>query len=325
MGGKGGGGGVDTSGLERATDRAIDLQELIYNQTRDDVQPWYNLGTGSVGILSDLLGVSGGTVQSRQQIYDELLPQYTTQAQSGGGGSFYISPDGKVVDLTSTGAIEGWDEGLWGSLQGARSYYDQGRDDLLEGSGWSPLNPTSTQDVIDYDALNTAVEGRLTEQGVPSNYGSLLDTFDMEKFQEDPGYQFRVDEANKALERQMASQGITLGGAGFGEINPTAYRAMEELNQGLASQEYGQAYNRYVQDQLNTFNMLMGAAGMGQGSTGILATAGQNYATNVGNLQTGLASAQLNADLASQANQGSMFSSLLGLGGRLGSAYIMGG
>lgn len=329
MGGKGGGGGVDTSGLEAATREATALQKQIYEQTRDDVKPWYNMGVGSVNKLADLLGVSGGSVQNRQSIYDELLPQYTTQQTTGGGGNLVVAPDGRVYDVTSRNFANDVFQ------NSGNQYYDQamsvpammqggGLSDQYQSLGWRSMGPqATTSDIIDYEGLNAAVEARLGGQGTPDGYGSLLQRFGMDQFQEDPGFKFRQEEANKALERQMASQGITLGGAGEGEINPTAYRAMQELNQGLASQEYGNAYNRYVQDQLNTFNMLMGSAGMGQGSTGIMATAGNQYGTNVGNLQTGLASAQLNAQMAGQAQKSSMFGSLLGTAGQIGASYLM--
>lgn len=305
--GKGGGGGVDTSGLEKATEEATALQRMIYEQTRDDVQPWYQMGAGAVGRLSDLLGISGGQVQSRDQIYNELLPQYTTTVQN--QSNLVTDNSGRTYDLNSVSSLQGLPPDIAAMMDYV--YDEQGNTvlrprDNIEGIG-------SASESVNYDALNSAVDARLGEQGVPSDYGSLLQRFGMDQFEEDPGYQFRQDESNKALERAMAAQGVTLGGGGYGEINPQAYRAMEELNQNLASQEYGNAYNRYVQDQLNTFNMLTGAAGMGQGSTGILATGGQNYANNVGNLQTGLAGAQLNAQMSQQA-QPSMFGSLLGAG-----------
>jgi len=152
-------------------------------------------------------------------------------------------------------------------------------------------------------------------------YGSLLEAFGPEQFQEDPGYRFRQDEEQKALQRQMAAQGVTLGGGGFGEINPQVARALQEQSQGLASQEYGSAYNRYNLDQQNIFNRLMGVAGMGQSSAGMVDTAGQNYATNVGNLTTSLASAQAQAAQAA-ASQPSMFNQLLDVGATLGAAYL---
>lgn len=304
----------DTSGLEEATKQATALQKQIYEETREDVQPWYQMGTGAVSKLSDLLGITGGSVLGREDIYNELLPQYTTQAAASPMSGMVRTPDGRVLDL-SEAYLD-----LHKNQHGTASRFNAiGEDRALKeliASGYSDFGGAqgSLGNNVDYDALNAAVEERLAQQGTtPEGYGSLLERFGMEQYQQDPGYQFRQDEAQKALERRMAAQGVTLGGGGFGEVNPQAYRALDDLSQNLASQEYGNAYNRYVNDQLNTFNMLMGASGSGQQVTGQMAGAGQNYATNVGNLQTGLAQAQYQA---SQANQGggSMFGSLLGAG-----------
>lgn len=319
-------GKVDTSGLERATDKATALQEMIYNQSREDMQPWYQVGSAGISRLSDLLGLQGGSVQSREQIYQDLLPQYTTTQTIGGGAqsNFVVTPDGTILDLSNEQALQqygGWREGIDDPLQGQmqqiwnpESFQDMG--------GFKRMSPAATaSDVTDYEALNAAVDAQLAGQGTPDDYGSLMETFDMSKFEQDAGYQFRQDEARKALERQMAAQGVTLGGGGYGEINPTAARLLEEQSQGLASQEYGNAYNRYVGDQLNKFNMLMGVSGMGAGMTGQMQQAGQSYAGNVGQLTTDLASAQLNAQMANQ-SQPSMFSSLLGTGAQLAGAYF---
>ncbi|MAI17150.1 MAG: hypothetical protein CBC71_06320 [Rhodobacteraceae bacterium TMED111] len=314
----------DTSGLEEATKEATALQKQIYQETREDVQPWYKMGTGAVSSISDLLGISGGSVQSREDIYNELLPQYTSKASA--DGNYMLSPDGRLVSMGGE-TNEFFDKPQWVldeigasgngvNLFGANSgvggaAYADDPIEYLKQMGYKDYQ--SSSDTTDYEALNKAVEERLTAQSeTPEGFGSLLERFDLDKFEEDPGYQFRQDEANKALERQMAAQGVTLGGGGAGVVSPQAYRAMQELNQGLASQEYSNAYNRYNADNMNTYNMLMGAAGMGQGSTAQMAAGGQNYATNVGNLQTGLAQAQYEASMANQG--GSMFGTLLGAG-----------
>lgn len=318
---KGGGGGYDTSGMEQATAQATALQREIYEQTREDVQPWYQAGVGGINKLSDLLGISGGSVQNRQGIYDELLPQYTTSSTSGGDSEMYRTADGRVLDRTQ--AIESM------SPTGGTGRFQQMADeDLLgvfQGAGITPFSSATTADTTDFDALNTAVDERFGAQGTPEGYGSLLQQFGMDQFQEDPGAQYRRDQAQQALERSMAAQGVTMGGGGYGSINPQVARALEEQSQGIASQEYGQAFDRYNIGQQNVYNRLMGVAGMGQGSTGQMAAGGQNYATNVGNLQTGLAGAQANM-AAAQASQPSMFSQLLGGGAQLaGSTYGGGG
>ena len=312
MGSKGGG-GVDTSGLEEATKEATALQKMIYEQSREDVQPWYQAGVGGIGKLSDLLGISGGSVQDRQGIYDELMPQYTTQTAQGGGNQYTDPNTGQVITIGDAGAFtQNLMSGLSESDDTPEMYARRGLspDQILEEQGYTSYAGQPTSDT-DYGALNAAVDERLGSQTTPEGYGSLLDSFTMEDFEADAGYQYRQDEAQKALERQMSAQGITLGGGGYGTINPQVAKALEAQSQGMASQEYASAFDRKNIEDTNTFNRLMGVAGMGQGSTAQMQQGGQSYATNVGNLQTGLASAQQQAQLAAD-SQPSMFGSLLG-------------
>ena len=292
MGGKSGGGSVSTAGLEKATADATALQKQIHEEGRQDIQPWYQMGVGGVNKLSDLLGISGGSMQTREQMRAELMPEYTTQqtTQTGAPESkWFVKPDGTMTQ--------------------------QSRDPntLVPYEAMQPTATPVTTDVTDYAGLNTALDERMAGQGTPEGFGSLLERFDEQKMKDSAGYQFRQEQGNKALERQMAAQGVTLGGGGVGEINPTAYKAMQEYNQGLASQEYQNEYNRYVGDQLNTFNMLMGASGSGQKATNQMIAQGQKYGENVGHLQTGLAQAQYEAQQAN-ASKPSMFGTLLGGG-----------
>lgn len=312
-----GGGAPSTSGLEQATADSTALQKEIYEQTREDSMPWYNTGAAGIDRLGQLLGLSGGGGEmDRQGFYDELMPQYTTTTQSGGSG-LYIGKDGQVKTLEGLtddqyakgGPVYGgslsYHAGLLGDDQVAIDEYLKSQG--YESAGGMGGSTTST----DYEALNAAVEARLADQGVVDGYGSLLERFDLEKFGEDPGLQYRQDQGNKALERAMAAQGVTLGGAGYGDVNMQAASALQEQNQNLASQEYANAYGRFENDQNSTYNRLMGVAGMGQSTTGQLAQSGQAYATNTGNLNTSLASAQYQAAQAN-ANQPSMFQSILG-------------
>ena len=91
----------------------------------------------------------------------------------------------------------------------------------------------------------------------------------------EPGYAFRLGEGMKALERVQAARGNMLSGG--------ALKAGQRYAQDLASQEYGNAYNR-----------LANIAGLGQTATTQAGTAGQNYASQAGELglQQGNALAQ---------------------------------
>lgn len=59
---------------------------------------------------------------------------------------------------------------------------------------------------------------------------------DLGEFYADPGYQFRLAEGNRALDRSGAARGTLLSGAQI--------KAAQRYNQGLASQEFGNFFNR---------------------------------------------------------------------------------
>jgi hypothetical protein len=107
--------------------------------------------------------------------------------------------------------------------------------------------------------------------------------FDMATFAQDPSYQFRMDQGMKAIERSAAARGRQLGGNTLGSL--------QSFGQGLASQEYGNAFNRYQTERQATLAPYMTLAGFGTGANAANAQAGQNYATNAGNYMTGAAAA----------------------------------
>jgi hypothetical protein len=99
----------------------------------------------------------------------------------------------------------------------------------------------------------------------------------------DPGYQFRLSEGLKALDRQAAARG--------GLISGSALKAAQRFGQDYASGEYGAAYGRALTEydasrQLATeqYNRLAGMAGTGQVTSGQLANAAGQYGSNVSNI-----------------------------------------
>jgi len=131
-------------------------------------------------------------------------------------------------------------------------------------------------------------------------------------FQEDPGYQFRLQEGMRALDNSAASRGMLLSG---GQARATSRYASD-----LASQEYGNAFSRWLsQQQLNQqqYNMLAGLSNAGQSAAqqnvaagnALGVQVGQGYA-NQGNAlaqmynSIGNAQAGMYGGLAQSANQG---------------------
>jgi hypothetical protein len=108
--------------------------------------------------------------------------------------------------------------------------------------------------------------------------------FGMSQFQQDPGYAFRLSEGQKTLDRQAAARG--------GLISGGALKAAQRYGQEMGTQEYTNAFNRYQTERQARLNPLQSLAGFGQTSVNQLGQAGQNYATNVGNLMTGAGAAQ---------------------------------
>jgi hypothetical protein len=98
--------------------------------------------------------------------------------------------------------------------------------------------------------------------------------FGMAQFQADPGYGFRFEQGQKALERSAAARGGLISGNTGG--------ALQQFGQGLASQEYQNAFNRYQTERSARLNPLQSLAGVGQTSVNALGQAGQNYATGMG-------------------------------------------
>ena len=105
--------------------------------------------------------------------------------------------------------------------------------------------------------------------------GTLMRDFSMADFQADPGYQFRQDQGQQAIERSAAARGGLLSGA--------ALKDTARFSQGLASQEYGAAYDRFNTNRANKMNPLLSLAGSAQTASGALGAAGQNYANAAGN------------------------------------------
>ena len=70
--------------------------------------------------------------------------------------------------------------------------------------------------------------------------------FTMKDFKTDHGYNFRMSEGQKAIDRSAASRGMSQSGA--------TLKALARFGQNTASQEYNNAYNRFNQDYGNSYN-----------------------------------------------------------------------
>lgn len=139
--------------------------------------------------------------------------------------------------------------------------------------------------------------------------GNLVRPFAATDFQTDPGYGFRMSEGMKGLERSAAARGGLLSGA--------TLKGAQRFGQDIASNEYNNAYNRYVGNQATQRNALAGLTGFAPTAAQQIGNAGTNYATNVNNLATNTATNYANADLTGAAARQSAYT---GAGGAFANA-----
>jgi hypothetical protein len=158
--------------------------------------------------------------------------------------------------------------------------------DTLAGNRTNVLGGvTQANQLLDpYAALGTPAAAQLAAGTAPG--GDLTRTFNFRDIQNlDPGYQFRMDQASKALQASAAAKGAALGGG--------TLSSLMSLNQNMASAEAQNAFTRLTQQQQQRFNMLNSLVGTGYQAAGqqagnitganqFLASQGLTSAQNIG-------------------------------------------
>lgn len=113
--------------------------------------------------------------------------------------------------------------------------------------------------------------------------GEFSQKFSPASLTSDPGYQFRLEQGIRGIDRSAAASGMSGSGA--------VLKALARFNQGVASDEFNNAYGRFTGEQTTRFNRLASLAGIGQTATnatqqagttanGQLNTLGTNYTAN---------------------------------------------
>ena len=117
-----------------------------------------------------------------------------------------------------------------------------------------------------YSALSDigGMKPYLTQQFTPEDFQANID----------PGYAFRLQQGQLATHRAANMAG--------GGVSGNALQGLQDYSQGLASQEYGNAFNRFQTQRNNIYNTLASIAGLGQTSLGQTTAAGTQTAANVG-------------------------------------------
>lgn len=190
---------------------------------------------GALGGATSALGTAPSTIN-----WTAAAPGYslgTTQLAGtglrgvlGGGGMGALSGSGGLNSLVRTGA----------SLYSAAQEDDALRE--AQRAQLAALRP--------YEQMSRQAQGQLSK--------NLAEGFNPGDLRNDPGYQFRLKQGMDALNASLAAQGLGQSGQ--------ALRAAQEYGQNFAQNEYGNAYDRWLQQNQQLGNL--GGQGM-QAATGI--------------------------------------------------------
>jgi len=149
----------------------------------------------------------------------------------------------------------------------------------------------------------------LADYGTASQYTP----FGMEQFQADPGYQFRMSEGLKALERSAASRGILQSGGTLKDIT--------RFGQDAASQEYQNAFQRYLTERRAKLEPLEYRMGLGQNAASNQGVNIGSTAENVGGLMTSLGDIRSAGIMGRSNAYNNMLSDISGIATKSANAY----
>lgn len=244
-------------------------------------------GLGAAG--ASALGAAGGSTLA------SMLP-YMTAAQIG-SGLLQANAATKAADIQAAAA----DRAL--AQQQANFNLINTQQAPYRGAGYGALNQLAkmgsgqTQMYDETGKPIGAVTGAtdyLTHQFSPEDLAAGID----------PGYAFRLQQGQMANQRAANVAGGALSG--------NTLKGLQDYTQGLASTEYGNAFNRYQTQRQNIYNTLAGIAGIGQAGQTAANTAGTNLANAASQLGVGAAGAQAAGQVGQTAALGNTAQNVIG-------------
>jgi hypothetical protein len=271
-----------------ASNQANALEREQFDYQKKIQQPYNTAGAGALGLISTGLGIAP-QVETRDQIRARL------NGQNGSIGSLGNPINSSNQNNSQAIELQKQLDKLLPIINSNSSsnYSDQAKEQYqkisqqlqgLQAQDRQGNNYSNTNNNIDAQ-VETEYQKQLDAQKSAQNgsgFGEFNKDFTAADFDinKDPGAVFRQQEAMKALSRTYAGSGNFLSGG--------ALKGITKYNQDFASQEFGNAFDRFNVNKTNRFNRLATVAGIGQTSANAIGNAGQNYANNVGNNATNL-------------------------------------
>lgn len=274
--------GKAASAQKSAAKDANATQQYIYDQTREDQTPWRNAGVSSLSELMYEMGLgdtSDGGSYGDPYADQPLVDQISSGRASGG----VVPSTNQALYMSDPVYRRAWD-------QAANEHMQQFGTGYTKHSNIDAITSRVQQLMTADPEFAKQQEARKASVTHGGEYGSLTKNFSLSDFEADPGYQFRMDEGLKGVQSSAAARG--------GLLNGGTLKALTKYGQDFASNEYGNAYNRFNNDQTNRFNRLSTIAGVGQTANNAIGAAGSNYANNVSQNQLAVGNANAASAIA---------------------------
>lgn len=179
----------------------------------------HEVGPGRVSMEADYSDMMAGLAKAPEGAHD----QHTIDA-----ASFYMEQHPDVAQWYE-------DKGETDMVQNAIEHFRL--HGLVEGRAWETEYEHNSGDII--SQLQQAVNAPAAQVPSYTAYGNY-EAYPRKafEFQPDPGYQYRLKQAEEALKRAQSARGDFLSGE--------AYQESLALSGQMASDEYDRAYNRYL-------------------------------------------------------------------------------
>lgn len=212
-------------------------------------------------------------ISEQQRQYDLARSDYAPYREVGYNALSRISA---LNGFSPSGAAaQPLDYAAWLQQQGGSS----GQPDMQGGPGGAgrrAFDPGGRHLAVDPAASKAAYAQYVANFKPPAGPAAP----DYSSFFKDPGYNFARTEGDRGIEQSAAARG--------GAASGNALRELAQYNQGLASQGYGDYYNR-----------LAGLAGIGQSGVSGTTAAGTNAANNISTYNIGKGDARASGIIGS--------------------------
>lgn len=199
-----------------AAQAASDQQMQMFQQSQANVAPYLNAGTSSLSQLMSGLSPAGSistmNVQPDHRAQDAMHPY----------GSVGATTSNSSVPVSSTGT-------------GAYLPTNFAADDTLRTIGTAGLSNQMTN-TLGLNRVKSPEEFKAYQDYVAQNPYTQRGDFTMDKFHEDPGYQFQL---------QQGLNTLTNASSLSGGMNSNNLKGLLGFSQGLANQDYQQAFSNY--------------------------------------------------------------------------------